>query len=187
MIDFEIGNNGEVSQQFIELGYTRFSQAAQFIKYLPYRRNTDKKDKLAVLKENCGTCSTKHSLLAELAIENQQPAIELRLGVFKMGENYSKPVGEVLKKYNLPYMPEAHNYLAYNGERYDYTNSESSKADFENELIIEEVITPQQITDYKVAFHKKVLQQWIAEKNLPYTLAEVWSIREECIAALSVN
>ncbi len=186
MIDFKIDSNGIVSQHFMQLGHTQFATAANFIKQLPYQRNTNKNDILTVLKNKFGTCSTKHAVLATLAIENNKP-ITLVLGVFKMDTQYSVLVGEVLAKYNLPYIPEAHNYLVQNGIRYDYTNSNSSSKDFENLLITEHTITPQQITNYKVQFHKEVLQKWIEDDNLPYSLVEIWAIREECIAKLSNN
>lgn len=186
MIDFKIDSNGIVSQYFIGLGYTKFATAANFIKHLPYQRNSDKNDILSVVKDEYGTCSTKHAILAELIAENNQ-SINLVLGIFKMDAGYSSTVGNVLAKYNLPYIPEAHNYLSYEGTRYDYTNPTSSPKDFEDSLITEQTITPKQITNYKVQFHKEVLQKWIEEENLPYSLAEIWAIREECIAALSNN
>lgn len=186
MIDFKIDSTKPVSQHFKSLGYTQFVTAASFIKNLPYQRNADKNDILSVVKDKYGTCSTKHAVLAELIIENNQ-SINLVLGIFKMDAIYSNAVGKVLAKYKLPYIPEAHNYLSYEGIRYDYTNPTSSPKDFEDKLITEQTITPNQITDYKVQFHKEVLQKWIDEEHLPYSLTQIWAIREECIAALSNN
>lgn len=186
MIDFKIDSIKPVSQYFIQLGYPQFATAANFIKNLPYQRNADKNDILSVVKDKYGTCSTKHAVLAALVAENNQ-GLDLVLGVFKMDANYSNAVGEILAKYHLPYIPEAHNYLMLEGTRYDYTNTTSSPKDFEDKLITEQNITPNQITDYKVQFHKEVLQKWIEEENLPYSLAEIWAIREKCIAALSNN
>ena len=186
MIDFKIDCNGIVSQYFMGLGYTQFATVANFIKNLPYQRNTNKNDILSVVKDKYGTCSTKHAFLAELIAENKQN-IDLVLGIFKMDANYSNAVGKVLAKYNLPYIPEAHNYLSYEGIRYDYTNPTSSPKDFEDKLITEQNITPNQITDYKVQFHKKVLKKWIDDEQQPYSLVEIWAIREECMAALSNN
>lgn len=186
MINFKIKNTGLVSSEFLNLNLTTFSLASQYIKQLPYHRNKDKEDKLTVLKDSYGTCSTKHALLAELVIENKQP-IDLMLGIFKMDAKYSKAVGKVLEKYNLPYILEAHNYLKYKYKRYDFTNPASSPKDFEDMLITEQVIKPNQITSYKVQFHKKVLSKWIDEENLSYSLDKIWVIREECIAALSTT
>lgn len=187
MIDFEIQSSAPISQAFLALGINRFVAAAHHVKHLPYQRNTDKNNPLIVLEEQQGTCSTKHALLVQLAHENQHNSIALILGVFKMGGEYSKSVGNVLAKYKLSYVPEAHNYLRYEGKIYDYTTPTSAAEDFKNDLMVEIPITPQQITDYKVDFHKQQLQRWIEEEQLPYTLYEIWAIREECIAALANN
>lgn len=186
MIDFKIESNKSVSQHFNQLGYFQFAEAANFIKNLPYKRNADKNDILSVVKDKYGTCSTKHAVLAALVNENNQD-IDLVLGIFKMDANYSEEVGKVLTKYNLPHIPEAHNYLSHNGVRYDYTNPTSSPKDFEDKLFTEQVIQPHQITDYKVQFHKEVLSKWVEEENLPYSLDKIWTIREECISALANN
>lgn len=186
MMDFKIKSNSIVSQYFTKSGYTHFAGAAHFIKHLPYRRNINKNDILSVVKDGFGTCSTKHAVLAELIAENNQN-IDLMLGIFKMDAHYSNAVGKVLAKYNLPYIPEAHNYLRYNQVRHDYTNPTSSPKDFEDKLITEKAIQTHQITDYKVRYHKEVLSKWIKEENLSYSLDEIWTIREECIAALSNN
>jgi hypothetical protein len=180
--NFKIISNGIISASFIKKGITT---AAQYIKNLPYKRNTDKTDPLAVFNENCGTCSTKHALLSALAIENNQTDIELKLGIFKMAASFSAAVGNVLAKYKLPYIPEAHNYLCYNGEIFDYTFSVSPAYNFADDLMDEITITPQQITDFKVSYHKAFIQSWQKTEALDYTPEELWIIREECITALA--
>lgn len=59
--------------------------------------------------------------------------------------------------------------------------------EFELALLEEIEISPDQITDHKVEFYKEFLSRWIEINKTPYTLDELWKIREECIAALAKN
>ena len=55
-----------------------------------------------------------------------------------------------------------------------------------NDLLEETDITPDQITDYKVNYHRTFLQRWLVlHPEIPFTLQEYWRIREACITALS--
>ena len=54
--------------------------------------------------------------------------------------------------------------------------------------MLEEPIEPDQITDYKVQFHMRVLESWrMRQAFVEYSMLKLWSIREECILALSVG
>lgn len=186
-LDFSISSGRPVSDKFIELGITSFAKAAQYVQQLPYKRNSNKSDILGPLKEQQGTCSTKHALLAQLAFENKHADIVLKLGIFRMGAKYSPAVGKVLSKYGLEFIPEAHNYLCYKGQVFDFTTPDASPDKFFDDLIVEITIDPNEITDFKVSYHKELLQKWILYTPLSFTLDELWKIREECIAALSTN
>jgi hypothetical protein len=60
--------------------------------------------------------------------------------------------------------------------------------DFENALIEEIEINSDQITTFKVNYHKKDLKSWLDnQKFINLTLDELWQIREQCIADLSVS
>jgi hypothetical protein len=54
-------------------------------------------------------------------------------------------------------------------------------------FLYEEAISPDQIGDYKVGLHRRALADWMANHSETNgrTLAELWAIREECIASLS--
>ncbi|MBL7933751.1 MAG: hypothetical protein JNL60_17745, partial [Bacteroidia bacterium] len=90
-----------------------------------------------------------------------------------------------LKKYNLEYIPEAHNYLKYKGFIIDYTGAGFSPGKYEVDLLAEKEIRPEQITDFKVAYQKEFLSSWLLEqKHIGYSLEEIWTIREQCIRDL---
>jgi hypothetical protein len=91
-----------------------------------------------------------------------------------------------LHNYNLEYIPEAHNYLKFKNQILDFTKKNSSENDFINDLLEEIEIEPHQINQFKIEFHRNYLRNWLAENpQIPYSLEELWKIREECIKALS--
>ena len=186
--DFEIKANGEISKIFLQNGITKFSNAADFIKNLPYGRNKDKNNLKTVFDDNCGTCSTKHALLKVLAEENNENNLKLKLGIFKMNAQNTPKIRQTLEQNHLKYIPEAHNYLKINDQILDYTNTNSSENDFINDLLIEIDIKPTQITDFKVLYHTNYLKKWLEnQSNILLNLEQIWQIREQCIKDLSQN
>lgn len=185
LFNFPIVLKGGISKQFLELGFSDFSSAAEYIQLLPYKRNSDKENELCVFDDLGGTCSTKHALLKNLAIENNCAELKLMLGIFMMNENNTPKISEVLKKYGLKEMPEAHNYLKYQNEIYDYTKRNSSSEDFINDLVEEIEIQSFQITHFKIEYHQKFLKEYMRRNpNSHYSFDDFWHIREECIFAL---
>jgi len=182
--DFAIQAKGPVSLAFLQKGLDSFAQAAAFVKTLPYGRNVDKSNILCVLADNVGTCSTKHALLQNLANENGIANMQLVLGIFAMDAINTPPIAPVLQQYRLTYIPEAHSYLRYEAQIIDCTAI--TPIQFEESLLEETTIAPHQITDFKVNWHRAYLQKWLAQHTeIPYTVAELWDIREYCIKALS--
>ncbi|KAA5536682.1 hypothetical protein F0919_03145 [Taibaiella lutea] len=186
LIDFEIHAAGAISGTCINRGLHTFSAAARFIKALPYGRNADKLNLSTVFTDNCGTCSTKHALLKLLATENGFKDLQLTMGLFRMNGRNTPKVATRLLQNGLEYIPEAHCYLKYGNEIMDFTKYNASPADFVNDLMEEVAITPAQITDFKVDYHKNYLKQWLTENAaVNLTLEQLWKIREACIQDLS--
>lgn len=180
--DNQLTRAGAISTQFLALELRDYRAAARFINQLPYGRNADRADFRLVLRERRGTCSTKHALLAALAIE-QGLAVSLTLGIYEMNERNTPGVGEVLIRNGLSSIPEAHCYLVYNGERIDVTRSLADAAEPIARFLHEETIAPGQIGQYKLDFHQNYLRGWSARVGRSFD--EVWKTREDCIAALS--
>ncbi len=177
---------GPVTAAFAALALRDFREAAAYIHRLPYGRNANRTDPLAVLQEARGTCSTKHALLRRLALE-QNLQIALILGIYEMNQRNTPGVGSVLQRYRLESLPEAHCYLCANRQNIDVTRTLAhSPVEPITRFIHEEEIAPDQIGEYKINLHRRFLQRWMAQTTpqIPYTLAELWRIREECIAAL---
>lgn len=184
--NFKINSNQEISQLFKQNHCFDFNSASEFVRNLPYRRNLNKDNLATVFTDHCGTCSTKHALLKKLAKENQQSDFKLLLGIFRMNGKNTPKIKSVFHNYNLEYIPEAHNYLKFKNQILDFTKKNSSENDFINDLLEEIEIEPLQINSFKIEFHKNYLKNWLDENSqIPYSLEELWKIREECIKALS--
>jgi hypothetical protein len=185
-VDFDIKSNGPISKEFIVRNILTFKQASLFISQLPYRRNSDKNNLATVFTDHCGTCSTKHALLKELAVENKFDELKLMVGLFRMNQRNTPAITATLLQNSLEYIPEAHCYLKFGEVILDMTKANSKPADFLDDLIEEIEILPDQITDYKVNYHRSYLSTWLLDnKHFPYTLDELWRIREQCIQDLA--
>jgi hypothetical protein len=179
--DFALDAFGEVGRRFAALGIAGYRGAARYVLRLPYGRTSDRSDWRLVLEERCGTCSTKHALLTELARENDRP-VSLVLGIYEMDETNTPGVGPVLRRYGLRCVPEAHCHLVYEGTRVDLIRDVRRAGPVED-FLYEEVIAPQQIGGYKVDKHRHFVRRWAAERGLGFE--QIWRVREQCIVALT--
>lgn len=183
---FDIKSEGKISESFISKGIYNFRDAVEFIQNLPYGRNANKNELVSLFDDNCGTCSTKHALLKQLAEENDFKEIRLIVGLFKMNEKNTPEVDKTLKTHELEYIPEAHCYLRYKNQILDYTKQSSSPDDFISDLLEEIEIEPHLITDYKVNYHQEYLKSWLTSNaHIQKSLDEIWKIREQCIQDLA--
>src|ERR1043166_6631313 len=180
--DFELCREEPLSDLMRQRGVTTFRAAAAYVRDLQYRRPTASGDLASVLIEGCGTCSSKHALLAKIAREQHVRGIELMLGLYEMRENNTPGVAVVLGTYGLSALPEAHCYLRYAGKRIDLTGLPSGPESPFNALLHEEPIEPSQALSEKGARHRAFIERWAAERGLDP--ARVWEARELCIAAL---
>ena len=187
LTDRPLAVDGPVTRLFRASGIHDFAGAARHVLQLPYGRIADRSKFWLVLEEGRGTCTTKHATLAELARE-QNIDVQLVLAIYEMNERNTPGVGRVLNKYGLAYIPEAHCYLRYKGERIDVTGA-AIGAEPIDMFLYEELITVDQIGAYKNDLHKKFLRDWTTRTNAMQgrSLEDAWRIREECIAALGAG
>lgn len=185
MINFPIDSDTLLSQQLRSLGIRNFHQAIDYVQNLPYGRNSERANPILVLEEGKGTCSTKHACLKQIALDESQRAIDLLIGMYRMNESNTPGIGAALENAGLPYIPEAHCYLRYQGQRYDYTNPQSDIERLQPDILEEIVIEPADVGTYKVTYHRSFIDRWLTEQQIPYKLEELWGIREQCIQSLS--
>lgn len=185
LFNFNLTDQNELSRELLSLGVSNFKDAIIYIQNLPYGRNTNRGDYTLIIKEQKGTCSTKHAFLAALAIQENISGVKLFLGIYKMCAKNTTGVLSVLEKWQLPFLPEAHCYLKINEVLVDVTRNFSNTTSFENSLFTEEEILPLQIGEYKVKRHYTFLKNWITAESIPYDFKTIWYIREACIKSLS--
>lgn len=76
-------------------------------------------------------------------------------------------------------------YLKINNEILDITRIPNHTISFENSLVFEKEIFPNQIGEYKVKLHQTYLKHWIFNHSIKYDFITLWKIRELCIQKLS--
>ena len=152
---------GPIADAFITRRCATFGDAVNQVWDIRYGRNKNPTDPLCVLAEGRGTCSTKHALLARLAAE-QGIAVDLLIGIYMMSEENTRGVDKVLEHHGLAAIPEAHCVLEIGGERIDATRR-SRSGDYPTITFLrQEVINPDQVGDYKRAFHRRYMGDWAA-------------------------
>lgn len=182
-LDFELGSSS-LCREVKKFGFTRFDELAEHVRSLPYGRPKSL-EPLAVLSEQCGTCSSKHQLLAQVAQESGQPQVQLTIGIYEMSERNTPGVADVLAAAQMSFIPEAHCYLTVEGERLDFTGiCAGASSPFES-LLCELCVAPARLQQTKVLLHKEFLNQWSYAHRR--SSEELWRVREACIAALSAN
>lgn len=184
MIDFKLISSDELTTLAKSKHLNTWQELLSCVQKLPYGRNSNRYDVSLVLKENKGSCSSKHAFLKAIAIKNKIPNIQLILGMYKMNHNNTN-VGTTITNAGLEYIPEAHCYLKINEKRVDITSENTSFSKIENVLLSEIEIQPQDISEFKVEYHKNFLKNWIQKENIDKSFNEVWEIREKCIEYLS--
>ncbi len=184
-MDFQLVSNDDYTQLLRDNGITTWHAALNYVQKIPYGRNTNRADFSLVIKENKGTCSSKHAFLKEISVRNNIPNVSLILGIYKMSELNTK-IGSILTENKIDYIPEAHCYLRFNQQTIDVTNRDSEFEKIKNDLILEVTIESQQVIDYKVALHRDFIRKWIIEHKIASTFEEIWKIRELCISKLSL-
>lgn len=158
-----------------------------YIRQMPYGRNSSRTDLELVIKEQKGTCSSKHALAKKIADLNEIADVKLILGIYQMTQSNTIGIGNHLSDNGLRYLPEAHSYLKINGKRIDLTNQDSDISRIVPDIIEEHEITPSQVGEYKVVFHQRFIQNWIKTQRIAKDFNTIWSIRERCIQELSLS
>ncbi len=183
---FNINANKTLSILCQKNNIHEFNDLCHHVENIKYTRISNAHNLSLILEENCGTCSTKHAFLKQVALENNKNEIQLIVGIFKMNKFNTPAIKFILEKYNINYIPEAHCYLKINEIRFDFTKPEININDFKKDLLIEKEINPNQVGEWKSNYQKKFISNWLIENpSISYNLKEVWEIRELCIQALA--
>lgn len=187
--DAEITPIGKISKKFLRLGIKTFKKACNYVHNIEYGYNTNYDDKLILFKENKGTCTTKHAIIAGLAEELNIPLYK-NVGLYKFTEEISSGANDILKKYKIPYIPMVHCFLVYNTFRFDLTkgNNTGKKVSIE-EFIPTEKIEPFITKKEEYLLFNKVLKEKILPSKEMEGISErtLLKAREESIILLKKN
>jgi hypothetical protein len=181
--DAPIVEKGEVSKQFLSKNISTFYDAIEYVYKLPYAPPSEPFNFHLVLKEGRGTCSTRHALLVALAKELDLP-INLGLAIYNLTPERFPALKDILQKFNIPYIPESHNFMVYNDKFLDITFPGDCKRLSSSGLSQVEIILPEQIMDYKVDVYKKYLEKWYQENDFSFSMEEFNEAHRQCIAKL---
>jgi hypothetical protein len=174
----------ELTKQLLELGISNWNDVLVCVRNISYGRNSNREDLSLVIKENKGSCSSKHAFLKSIADQNNIPNVQLIIGIYKMKESNTN-IGNSLSGI-IDYIPEAHCYLNINGERLDYTTRSSSFEKIKNDLLEEIEIESHQVGEFKVKYHQEFIKKWLNDTKSNFSFHEIWTLREKCIAHLSL-
>lgn len=183
MLDFPLSGTGPLSQAAQSLGHARFAEVAEAVRALPYGRTRESQNLLAVLKEQKGTCSSKHRFLAALASECGRTDVRLMIGLYEMSERNTPGVGAALEQEGLPAVLEAHCYLMTAGQRHDFTGLPVGVVSPIESLLEERTVSPADAPGRKVEYHRGALMLWAKARGIDPDHA--WAVREACIRMLA--
>ncbi len=153
---------GPVSEKFLELGQRTFHDACRHVHGMPYGYNSDRDDPMMLFKEGKGSCTTKHAVIATLARELGLP-VEKEIGVYAMTEDLVTGTDSILKRYDLPYIPMIHCFLAGDGVRVDLTEgnhngkNRSIEEFLHTERVIPDIPAKDEYLRYRTALKEKIL------------------------------
>lgn len=183
MPDSPILERGEVSKQFLSKNVRTFRRAIEYVYKLQYAPPSEPFNFHLVLKEERGTCSTRHALLVALAKELGLP-INLGLAIYNLTPQRFPELKDILQKFNIPYIPESHNFMVYNNIFLDITFPGDCKILLPSEVNQEEKILPEQIINYKIEVHKKYLEKWYKENDFNFSMEEFNEAHRQCVTKL---
>ena len=163
--DKEIVPAGKITKKFLELNINSFKEACLYVHNMPYGYNSDKDDEMILFKENKGSCTTKHGVIAQLAEELDIPLYK-KVGIYKLNEEITEGAEKILEKYSVPFIPMVHCYLVYENSYFDLTegNNNGKKTSIE-EFIHEEKVIPFISRKDEYMLFRKVLEEKII--NMP--------------------
>jgi len=181
---------GELSKKFLDLGIKTFKDACNYVHDIDYGYNTNYEDKMIFFKEKKGTCTSKHAIIAGLAQELNIPLFK-HVCVYKLIEEITTGVSNILKQYKIPYVPLTHCFLVYENYRFDLTEgNRNGKKTPINECIHSERVDPFISRKDEYFLFKKVLKEkilptkemeGIAEKTILKARSKSLKLLMDCI------
>lgn len=181
--------SGIISEKFLSLGISSFLDACHHVYGLPYGYNSNREDIMILFKENMGTCTTKHAVVATLAQELDLPVYK-NIGIYAMTDEIVTGTKPILEKYHLPYIPMIHCFLEYGKYRVDLTegNQNGKNTSIEQFLYTEKVVANISDKDEYQLFRKVLTKDLLKRDEFKgIKTATILHAREEGLIVLKAN
>ena len=173
----------------MSLGISLFTDACRYVHELPYGYNTDRDDLMILFKENKGTCTTKHAVIATLAQELDLPIVK-SVGIYAMTEEIVTGTDKILTKYRLPYVPMIHCFLVYGEYRVDLSegNNNGKNRPIEDFFYTERVEPNISAKDEYLLYRRALKDHILKQKELKEVdIQQILHAREEGLNQLKRN
>lgn len=180
---------GLISQTFLRLGIKDFQSACRYVHELPYGYNSNRDDLMILFKENMGSCTTKHAVIATLAFEMNLEIVK-HIGIYAMTEDIVTGTKKILDAYELPYVPMVHCFLGFQGNYVDLSegNRNGKNGPIDNFLFIR-AVTANISAKKEYLLYRKALKENILprEEMNAVSLKIVLKAREDGIGLLNAK
>jgi hypothetical protein len=163
--DEPITDAGAIANKFLELGIDRFQAACDYVHQLPYGYNSDRDDLMILFKENMGTCTTKHAVVATLAVELNLPVTK-HIGIYAMTETIVSNADEIVHRFGLPYVPMVHCFLQHDAHRVDLTEgNRNGKKCAIDDFLFTTLVAPDISAKQEYLLYRQTLEQDILKRD----------------------
>jgi len=168
------------------MGITSFQQACRYVHELPYGYNSDRDDLMILFKENFGSCTTKHAVIATLA-EELNLKVEKHVGIYALTGEIAAGADRIAQKHDLPYVPMLHCFLVYENHRVDLTegNNNGKQKPIDEFLFTRKVIPNISAREEYLLYRKELKDNVLNKKEFKgIDLKRILHAREEGLALL---
>jgi hypothetical protein len=184
-----IVENGPISRIFLSMGINDFHRSCRYVHELPYGYNSDRDDPMILFKENMGSCTTKHAVIATLAAE-LEITIDKHIGIYAMTEALVTGTQNILDRYELSYLPMVHCFLVYEAHRVDLSegNQNGKNGPIDEFLYTEEVIANIPGKDEYLLYRTALKDHILKRPEFHHiSIKKILQAREEGISLLRAN
>jgi hypothetical protein len=171
------------------MGIHHFIDACRFVQELPYGYNSNRDDLMILFKENFGSCTTKHAVIATLAAELGLP-IGKAIGIYAMTEEIVSGTSKILDRYGLPYVPMLHCFLVHGDHSVDLTegNHNGKNRPIDDFLFTEKVIANITAKDEYLVYRKALKERILFRNEMKgIDIKRILKAREEALSLLRAN
>jgi hypothetical protein len=181
MPNFRLSAASPTARGFLRRRLTDYHRVIRYVQDLKSTRGAWRKDDYRrVLPHGGGSDAAKHALLAAVAREHNV-LVQLVFGIYEIDRLNTPAAAEVLRVAGLEAVPDADCFLVYEGCVLDLARERPHAENLR--FLHTEIITPDDLTEYRMAVFHRFLWDWSHTRNVD--MARAWEIRQRCIEARS--